>query len=166
MSIDDNTIEETVSYIAIQRLLGAYADVVNRRAWAELEELFLDDAKIDVKPSTRAPLELTGPVELGRFIGDAIERFEFFQFVFLNSRLEIRLDEDRATGRNFMCELRQEKSSGRWSRVFGVYHDRFRRIEGRWWFEHRSFNALAATGPDNLVFDFPSGFEAHFSGRG
>ncbi|MBW2497905.1 MAG: nuclear transport factor 2 family protein [Deltaproteobacteria bacterium] len=166
MGVDDTTIEETVSYVAVQRLLGAYADVVNRRAWEELEELFLDDAKIDITPSSRAPLELTGPAALGRFIGDAIERFEFFQFVFLNSRLEFRLDEDRASGRNFMCELRQERESGRWSRVFGVYHDRFRRVEGRWWFEHRTFNALAATGRDNLVFDFPSGFEALFSGGG
>lgn len=160
MGIHENTSEETASYLAIQRLLAAYADVVNRRAWGEFSELFLDDAKIDVTSSQRQPLELTGPEALGRFIGDAIERYEFFQFVFLNSRVELRLEENTALGRNFMCELRQEKASGRWTQVFGVYHDRYRRIDGAWWFEHRSFNPLAATGRDNLVFDFPTRFDA------
>jgi len=160
MSTDANTIEETTSYIAIQRLLAAYADAVNRRAWDEFGELFLDDAPIDITPSAREPLKLTGPEALGKFIGDAIERFEFFQFVFLNSRLEIRQGEDAATGRNFMCELRQERDSGRWTQVFGVYHDRYRRIDGRWWFAHRTFHSLAATGRDHAVFAFPESFQS------
>lgn len=163
MGVDEKTIEETASYIAIQRLLAAYADVVNRRAWEELSALFLPDAKINVTPSQREPLELAGPEALGHFIGDAIERFEFFQFVFLNSRLELRLGEDAALGRNFMCELRQERDSGRWSRVFGVYHDHFRRIDGRWWFESRAYDPLVATGRDNLAFDFPARFDALLS---
>ncbi len=160
MSVDEKTIAEMASYIAIQRLLATYADAVNRRAWSEFSELFLDEPPIDITPSAQEPLQLAGPDALGRFIADAIERFEFFQFVFLNSRLEIRLGEDAASGRNFMCELRQDRSSGRWTRVFGVYHDRYRRIEGRWWFEHRTFHALAATGRDNAVFDFPAEFHA------
>ena len=159
MGIDEKTIEETASYIAIQRLLAGYADAVNRRAWSEFSELFLEDAKIDITPSKPPPLELVGPEALGRFIDGAIERFEFFQFVFLNSRLSIRLDEETARGRNFMCEYRQDKSSGLWTQVFGVYHDRYRRIEGRWWFEQRTFNALASQGGDNRVFGFPAQFE-------
>lgn len=155
MSTDARAIEETASYVAIQRLLAAYADAVNRREWDEFGDLFLRDAPIDITPSAREPLQLAGPEALGRFIGNAIERFEFFQFVFLNSRLEIHLDEDAATGRNFMCELRREGESGRWSQVFGVYHDRYCRIEGRWWFAQRSFHALAAPGRDPAIFDFP-----------
>ena len=34
---------ETVDYVAIQRLQAAYADVVNRRAWPELADLFRPD---------------------------------------------------------------------------------------------------------------------------
>lgn len=160
MGIGQQTIEEMASYVAIQRLLSAYTDAVNRRAWGELSELFLDDAKIDVTPLRPPPLELTGPESLGRFIAKATLRFEFFQFVLLNSRLEIRLDEQSARGRNFICEYRRERTSGKWTQVFGVYHDRYRRIEGRWWFEHRTFNPLAATGSDNLVFDVPASLEA------
>ena len=160
MHIDEKTIDETASYIAIQRLLSAYADAVNRRAWDEFGELFLEDAPIEIIPSAREPLRLTGPEALGKFIGGAIEGYEFFQFVFLNSRLEIRPDDDSASGRNFMCELRQERDSGRWTQVFGIYYDRFRRIDGRWWFAHRNFKALAATGRDHAVFEFPESFHS------
>ncbi len=160
MAIGEKAIEEMASFQAIQRLLSAYADIANRRAWGELSELFLDDARIEVTPLQRPPLELTGPDSLGLFIAKAIERFEFFQFVLLNSRLEIRLEEDSARGRNFICEYRREKTSAKWTQVFGVYHDRYRRIEGRWWFEHRTFNPLAATGSDNLVFEIPASLEA------
>jgi len=153
--LQDPLLAETVNYVAIERLLGAYADTVNRRAWNELGELFLGSARIEITPPRRDPIELEGPEALGRFIADAIARYEFFQFVFLNTRIEIRPDGDNATGRNYMCELRQEKASGRWTQVFGVYHDRFRRVDGRWWFEHRRFHALAAPTRDALVFDFP-----------
>ena len=154
--MDEGTLDETVSYVAIQRLLAAYADAVNRRAWSEFRELFREDARIDITTSSRTSFDVTGPDALGEFISGAIEGFEFFQFVFLNSRLRIECERDSATGRNFMCELRQEKSSGRWTQVFGVYHDRFQRVDGRWYFEHRRFNALAATRPDTAVFEFPS----------
>lgn len=160
MPIDEKTIEETTSYVAIQRLLAAYADAVNRRAWGDFNELFTADAHIEIVPSAREPLQVTGPESLGTFIGSAIEGFEFFQFVILNSRIEFQLDEDVARGRNFMCELRQDRASGKWTQVFGVYHDRFRRIDGRWWFTHRNFNALAAKGRDHAIFEFPESFHS------
>ena len=156
MGIDEKTIEETASHIAIQRLLAAYADAVNRRAWGELSELFLADATIEVTPLQRPPLEVTGPEAIGRFIDEAIARFDFLEFVLQNSRLEIRLGENSAKGRNYICEYRREKMSAKWTQVFGVYHDRYRRIDGRWWFEHRIFNPLASTGSDNVVFEVPA----------
>jgi hypothetical protein len=157
MSVEESAIEETVACVAIQRLLSAYADAVNRRAWDEFTTLFRDDATIEITPSKREALVVEGPRELGDFIAKAIEGFEFFQLVFLNSHLEIQAPEGTATGRNFMVEMRQDRASGRWTRVFGVYHDRYRRVDARWLFEHRAFHALAATaGRDNHVFDFPS----------
>ena len=61
MGIDEQTIEEMASHLAIQRILSAYADAVNRRAWGELSELFLEDATIEVTPLQRPPLVLAGP---------------------------------------------------------------------------------------------------------
>ena len=156
MAIQENALEEAVACIEIQRLLSAYADAVNRRAWDEFPPLFLDEAVIALTTSKGQTLEVAGAVELGRFIDGAIEAFEFFQLVFLNSHFEIELAKGTATGRNFMVEMRQDRASGRWTRVFGVYQDRYRRGEHGWKFEHRAFNALAATaGRDNHIFDFP-----------
>lgn len=153
--MDEALLDETVSTIAIQRLLSAYADAVNRRAWSDFEPLFLAEAPIEIMPSAREPIRVEGATALGDFIGGAIEHFEFFQLVFLNSHIVVDTPNDAATGRNFMIEMRQERGSGHWSHVFGVYHDRYQRADGSWRFAERRFDALAATRPDVAVFDFP-----------
>lgn len=163
MAIDDKALEEMASHLAIQRLLAAYADVMNRRAWGELPELFLADAKVELTPLKRPLIEVTGPASLGRFIHEATERFGYFQFVLLNSRIELHLETESAQGRNFICEYRRDNVSENWTQVFGVYHDRFRRISGRWWFEHRTFHPLASNGSDNVLFDVPPALAKRFA---
>ena len=153
-------IAETVDYIAIRRLQSAYADVVTRRAWPELGELFLADARVEVDTRTADPLVFEGPDALGTFIEGAIERFGFFEFVVLNTRIELGVggDPDRADGRMYMCELRTEAGSGEWNSAFGVYHDRYRRDGGAWRFEHRRYHSLARTADASHlteVFAFP-----------
>jgi hypothetical protein len=103
---------------------------------------------------TADPLELKGPEEFGNFVGGSIERFEFFEFVILNTVIRVQ-DDDNATGRMYMSELRQDAASGGWSNVFGVYHDTYRRVEGRWRFAARSYQSLARTGRAE-VFAFPA----------
>src|SRR2546423_10721939 len=116
--------QATVDYVAITRLQSAYADVVNRRAWDELGGLFLADAPVRVDMVSKPAIDLVGPVELGTFIGGAIERFEFFEFVPLNIYVDITgADADTARARVFMCEVRQERGTGAFSRAFGVYPD-------------------------------------------
>ena len=153
-------IAETVDYVAIRRLQSAYADVVSRRAWPELTELFLADARVEVDTRTADPLIFEGPDALGTFIAGAIERFGFFEFVVLNTRIEVGVggDPDLADGRMYMCELRTHVESGEWNHAFGVYHDRYRRHDHRWRFEHRRYHSLARTGDEPHlaeVFGFP-----------
>ncbi|MBY0399667.1 nuclear transport factor 2 family protein [Myxococcota bacterium] len=157
---DESALEETVARVAIQALLGAYTDSINRRSWSELGALFLPDARIELKTLKQQPLELIGPEALGRFIADFVARLDFFQFVLLNSRLELRLEEGVALGRNFICEYRFEKAEGRFVQVFGVYRDHYRRIDGRWLFERRAFDPLVSAGSDGRIVDFPVRFEA------
>jgi hypothetical protein len=149
--------QDAIDYLAITRLQAAYGDVVNRRAWAEFHDLFLPDAHVRVDTVTNPVVEANGPDELGRFIGGAVERFEFFEFVVLNTRVEIGPDgdADRAWARVFMCELRQEAASGRFTTAFGVYHDDYARVDGRWWFARRRYQSLARTGRGE-VFPFPT----------
>lgn len=141
-------LRDTVDYVAITRLQSAYADIVNRRAWRELADLFLADAPVHVDTVTNPAVELVGPDALGEFIATAIARYDFFEFVMLNTHVELRVDDDTdaARARVFMCELRQDRESGRFTRAFGLYHDDYRRVEGRWWFARRAYRSLARSG--------------------
>jgi len=159
---DEAAVAETVDYLAIRRLQDAYADVVTRNAWAELGDLFLGDAVIEVDIRRGAPLVFTGPTELGAFIADAIAKFGFFEFVILNAVIDVGADgTDAATARMYMCELRTDRATGEWVSSYGVYHDRYARRDGRWWFEHRRYHSLARTDPEGRseVFDFPHGLD-------
>jgi hypothetical protein len=148
--------DEALSYLGITRLQAAYADVVTRRAWPELEPLFVADAPVVIDTVTGPLVELVGPAALGDFIGQAIERFEFFEFVILNTVVEVGPDET-ADGRLYMVELRQDRQSGEWSNAFGLYRDRYLRDGGRWRFGERRYQSLARKrGPDRAeVFPFP-----------
>jgi hypothetical protein len=150
-------LQDAVDYVAITRLQNAYADAVTRRAWSEFGDMFLDGAPVRVDTVTNPVIELVGAKEIGDFIGDAVQRFEFFEFVPLSTRVELRAagDADRATARLYICELRQDSASGRATQAFGVYQDEYRRVDGRWWFARRDYQSLARSGRGE-VFAFPA----------
>ena len=145
----------TDDVVAIERLQSAYADVVNRRAWSELEHLFVGDALIRIDTVTRDPFELVGPAALGEFIGGAVERFAFFEFVRLNAHIELDDggDPDAARCRLFMCEVRRDVGTLDWSVAYGVYHDRYERRPEGWRFSRRDYQSLTRT--QGEVFPFP-----------
>src|SRR3954454_5502876 len=101
---EEGRFDETAAYVAVTRLQAAYADVVTRRSWLELGELFLPDAPVHVDTVTNPVIEIVGPQQLGEFIGNAIESFEFFEFVILNTVVSFTAP-DAATGRLYMVEL-------------------------------------------------------------
>lgn len=154
--MDEQQLQETIDYTSIVRLQRAYADVVNRRAWPELSELFEPAARVQLDLVTREPRELQGPDEVGSFIGSAIEPFSFFEFVILNSHVELggRSHPDRATGRIFMCELRQNIGESERNDAFGLYQDDYVRIDGRWWFAGRRYRSMGRF-PPGEVFPLP-----------
>ena len=145
--------DETADVVALQRLHSAYADTCSRRAFGELADQFLADAEVVVDRRSIDPVRLVGPGALGEFIETNLAPFSFFQFVVLNSHL--MLDGAAATGRMWMSELRQDERTGRWSVIYGLYDDRYRRVDGRWWFAHRLYRTLARTAPDFEVFPLP-----------
>jgi hypothetical protein len=150
---------ETVDYVAVRRLQDAYADIVTRRAWGELAEIFLPSLRLTLDRRTLEPLVLEGPEAIGDFIGNAIAGLDFFEFVVLNTVITLRHegDDDRAVARLYMNELRHDGSSGQWTTVYGVYHDTHRRVDGRWWFAERRYHTLARTGRAVDTFAFPAG---------
>ena len=144
--------DDTKAYIAITRLQAAYADVVTRRAWPELVGLFLPDCSISVDTITRPAIDLTGPEELGRFISRALERFDFFEFVILNTVIDV--SSDTASGRVYILEIRHDRATDAWSDAFGLYEDTYAEQDGQWRFAARRYRSLArrtATGSEILA---------------
>jgi hypothetical protein len=153
--MDEQRLIDTVDHSEIRRAQDAYADIVSRRDWAELAEVFRPDIvlDLDLRQTTK---QLVGPQAIGEFIGTSIEQFEFFQFGILGTRIMLRAgdDPDAAAARMYMTELRQTHA-GQWSQIYGVYHDRFVRVDGRWWFQHRRYHSLMRKNMPAAVFDFP-----------
>ena len=147
---DDVAIAETVDHVAIDRLQRAYADLVNRRSWDELDGVFASELRITLELVTRTAVELCGADEFAAFIGPAMDRFGFFEFVILNSHIELWPDGDRdtATARIFMCELRTGPEGGERTEAFGLYRDRYVRTAAGWRIAARHYRSLA---------HFPSG---------
>ena len=56
-----------------------------------------------------------------------------------------------------MCEVRHDEASDTWQNAHGVYQDRYRHLEGRWWFDERRYRSLARTGPGGQVLGLPPG---------
>ena len=156
--IDEQLLAESVLDTGIRRLQYAYADVVNRRAWPELARLFRTDAEVVLDRRAGDPLRLVGGAAVGEFIGAAIAGFTFFEFVVLNAHIAFPdgIDSGTATSRLFMCELRQDAGSGRFSTVFGLYHDRYVFDAGRWWFAARRYHSLARHAGTLDVFALPT----------
>lgn len=128
--------------VAIRGLVAAYADVVNRRTWTELAELFVPDAPVTLDLRDRPVVELTAPVGIGEFVATALEQYPFFEFVALNVRVLRDGDPDRARARTYMCELRQDHA-GTPSRAFGLYQDVVARTGlGAWRFVSRHYQSM------------------------
>jgi hypothetical protein len=148
----------TGDLIELQRLQSAYADVVSRRAWTELERLFLPDITVEVDTVSAPVRRFTGPAEFIAFVGAACERFDHFQFVILNSVVDVDgVAGDDATGRIFMCEIRHHCAEDEWTTAYGLYSDRYRKVDGTWWFAERHYQSLARTGPQAGIFGVPPG---------
>jgi SnoaL-like domain len=155
--IDDELVAEAVHDTGVRRLQHAYADVVNRRAWPELSDLFEPDAPVIIDRRSGEPLRLTGPAALGEFIGASIEQFEFFEFVVLNAHIVFPEGPGAGTAvsRLFMCEIRHHRDTGRQTNAYGIYHDRYRFDSRRWWFAERRYHSLARHGRELDTFPFP-----------
>lgn len=151
---------ELAAYIGVRRTQDRYADIVTRRAWAELHDIMRPGCTITVDLIDRA-IDFDGPQAIGDFIGGQLEQFDFFEFVILNTVIEVDPTAGRAGARMYMQEARQDMASGRRTDTFGVYHDRFERDdEGRWWFARRHYQSYARTTDadadrDLVVFDLP-----------
>ncbi|MEY2447614.1 MAG: hypothetical protein QOH79_1090 [Acidimicrobiaceae bacterium] len=142
---------ETDDVVSLWRLQAQYADIVTRRAWPELREVFLPDTRVEVDTVTNPLRTFIGPDAFGDFVGAAIERFDHFAFVILNTVVDITSD-TQASGRIFMCEIRHDRELDTWPIAHGCYEDSYSRVDGRWWFAQRNYRSMARMGPQTAIF--------------
>jgi hypothetical protein len=152
-------IDELLDRSAIDRLQRAYADGVSMRDWDQVRGLFVPDATVSLDLVTRPAVELAGPDALVDFVSGALERFAFFQFVILNSHVELStVDPVAAKARIHMCELRQEHGARKRNDSYGLYRDTYRKTDaqgyGGWRFATRWYRSLARY-PAGEVFPLP-----------
>jgi hypothetical protein len=149
--------DETADVVALWRLQSTYADIVTRRAWSELDTVFLPDVTIEVDTVSGDAHHFVGPAQFIAFVGPATDRFDHFEFVILNTVVDV--DGDDARGRIFMCEIRHSAVDAEWSTAYGLYQDTYRRIDDIWWVAQRRYRSLARTGVTEGFFGIPSGLE-------
>lgn len=152
---------ELADRLAIQQLQARYADLVARRAWPELADMYVPDMAYELDLGPRGTMQMVGPADAESFLDSAVARFDFFVFVPVNTVIDLYPggDHDAATARLWMREDRHETDvadhAAGWSSAHGLYQDTLRRIDGRWWFAERLYRSLARTGPDSTVLPFP-----------
>jgi len=157
MASTEERLAEALDYLDIRRLQNRYADIVTRRAWLELHEIMRPSCTLELNLGDESKF-FDGPKAIGDFIGDSLQQFEFFEFVILNTVIEVDVAAGVAGGRMYMQELRQNISDGRRTNAYGVYHDRFERQDDKWWFARRrygSFSRTIAPGPEHEQIVFP-----------
>lgn len=148
--VDSPELRAALDELAIRNLQAAYGDAVTRRAWGEFEPMFAPDCPIRLDLRDGRLVDHVGANEIAAFIEKSIERFEFFEFALLNSVVSVH--GDAATGRLYMWELRQG-ADHRWTNAFGVYADRYARLDDRWVFASRHYSSLARTAADGKAMD-------------
>lgn len=159
-SIDPAALSDAIDHSAITRLQARYGDVVTRQAWDELGQLFLAECPVRLDLRDGTVIEMNGPEELASFIATSIGQFEFFAFTILNSVVDIDPGGRTATSRLYIQELRNGAADHRWTAVFGLYRDTYRKVAGRWWFASREYSSLARQTADSgidgmVVFPIP-----------
>ena len=157
----EDELAATVDHVAIDRLQRAYADAITCRAWDRAAALFLPTAVVRLDLVTRPGRALHGPDEVVSFIAGAVDAYELFEFVILNSHVDLwpHGDHDAATARLFMCEIRATTGEGGGPATrddaFGLYRDRYVRTPDGWRIAARQYRSMGRF-PSGDVFPLPA----------
>lgn len=117
----------------IGNLIARYAELLNLGEIEAVGELFRY-GKITSEGNPNTYEGVDGVVDMYRqsvVIGEKVPDTLIF-----TSNLQIEVDGDSATSKAYFLVM-HEGPSGLAPVLAGRYHDRFRRIDDQWWFEHR-----------------------------
>jgi hypothetical protein len=151
--VTDRQRDDSADVVALLRLQSTYADIVTRRAWDELDTVFVPDISIEIDTVSGPVSRCASAAQFRSFVSEAVARFDHFQFVILNSVVDV--EGDTARGRIFMCEIRHVRELDEWSTAYGLYQDSYACRAGRWWIIERRYRSLARTGSAAGIFGVP-----------
>lgn len=150
--------DDIADWIDIRRVQNRYADLVTRRAWDELDSVMVPDVRLDLDLADRT-MSVAGVEAIGEFIATSLGQFSFFEFVVLNTVMDIDSERGVAGARMWMAELRQRVDTGRRTDAYGVYEDQLLRTDDGWRFTVRRYSSWSRTNEtgegdtDQLVFN-------------
>jgi SnoaL-like domain len=130
--------DETVAYLAIERLQRSYADIATRHAWEEVASLATPDARFSFDTRTGQTFQVDGPAAFAEFGAKMTGTLSFYEYIPLNFVVEITSDET-AHGRTYSLEVAEERESGAWIDFYGVYADQYVILDGSWRFSRRHY---------------------------
>ena len=135
-------------FLAVTRLLGAYADIATRKAWSEFPPLVAPDARFTFDTKSGV-VEVVGAEAFVQFGAKSLEGFTFYEYIPLN--VVVKADSDTtARGRVYSFEVGEDRESGAWLTFYGLYDDDYVQVEGEWRFASRHYQALARRTNDQL----------------
>lgn len=137
----------------IARGLAAFARAMDERNWAALDDVLTGDATGDLGTGPLAGRAAI--VGLMRSFLDACGPTQH-----LLGNLVVEVDGDTASSRCYVCDMHlgAGDKSHLTLRGLGEYHDRWRRIDGRWRMVHRAKLNRAAVGTFDVLGPGPEGW--------
>ena len=132
------SLQEVSDRLELQDLVTRYADIIDRKAFAELSTIFTNDAMIDYE-ATGAPK--CSVQEMVAFLEEAMSLFPNHQHLVSNT--QFRVNGDTATGR-VMCfnPMEMAVEGGTQTFILGIWYvDEFIRVDDRWLFAYRKQEA-------------------------
>jgi hypothetical protein len=132
------SLQEISDRLELQDLVTRYADIIDRKAFAELSTIFTDNAVIDYE-ATGAPK--CSVQEMVTFLDEAMSLFPNHQHLVSNTHFKV--NGDTATGR-VMCfnPMEMAVEGGTQTFILGIWYvDEFVRVDDRWLFTSRKQEA-------------------------
>jgi hypothetical protein len=133
--VDASLLERISHEREIERIIDDYAWLLGARDFAAYGELFSHGVWLtpDGSVVARGADEVEAMVR--RFLGGRTDRF--VRHLVTNVRIDLAADARSATATSFLTTL--EGTLGASAVIYRIarYHDRFHRIDGRWWFQSR-----------------------------
>ena len=128
------SLQEISDRLELQDLVTRYADIIDRKAFAELSTIFTENAVIDYE-ATGAPK--CSVQEMVAFLEEAMSLFPNNQHLVSNTHFKVT--GDTATGR-VMCfnPMEMAVEGGNQTFILGIWYvDEFVRVDDRWLFASR-----------------------------